>query len=172
MKSTRQIEVVSSEHIERKIYIIRGHKVMLDSDLAHLYGVQTKNLNKAAKRNIKRFPSDFMLQLDKKETEGLRFQFGTSKSGRGGRRYVPFAFTEYGVAMLSSVLNSERAIQVNIAIMRTFGKLREMLYSHKDLAHRLNQLERKYDSQFKIVFDAIRELMMGPPKNQKPRIGF
>ena len=160
------------EVIERKILLIRGQKVMLDSDLAELYGVETSNLNKAVKRNIDRFPEDFMLQLTKEEADSLRFQIGMSKTeGRGGRRYLPYAFTEQGVAMLSSVLNSKRAVQVNIAIMRVFVKLREMIASNKELAKKLDNLEKKYDTQFKVVFDAIRQLMT-PPEPKRRKIGF
>ncbi|PYS57368.1 MAG: DNA-binding protein, partial [Acidobacteria bacterium] len=148
--------------VERRILLIRGQKVMLDADLAELYGVPTKSLNLAVKRNAERFPEDFMFQLTGDEAAGLRFHFETSKSGRGGRRYRPYAFTEQGVAMLSSVLRSLRAVQVNIAIMRTFVRLREMLLSHADLARKLAALENKYDAQFKVVFDAIRELMQPP----------
>ena len=164
--------LVQQEVIERKIYLIRGQKVMLDSDLAELYGVTTKRLNEQVRRNIKRFPSDFMLQLSPDEFESLRSQFATLKHGRGHhRKYLPYAFTEQGVAMLSSVLNSERAIQVNIAIMRAFVKLREMLATHKDLARKLEEMEQKYDAQFKVVFDAIKELMR-PPEPKKRKIGF
>lgn len=135
----------------------------LDSDLAELYGVTTKAFNQAVKRNAKRFPADFMFQLTAEEADALRSQFVTSNKGRGGRRYAPYAFTEQGVAMLSSVLNSERAIEVNIAIMRAFVRLRELLSSHKDLARKLDELERKYDARFQIVFEAIRQLMTPPP---------
>jgi hypothetical protein len=163
--------VVHAGQIDSKIFNIRGHKVMLDSDLAELYGVTTFNLNKAVKRNMGRFPKDFMFQLIEEEAASLRFQIGMSKpKGRGGRRYLAYAFTEQGVAMLSSVLRSKRAVQVNIAIMRVFVRLREMIASHKDLTRRLNDLERKYDTKFKIVFDAIRELMA--PAKPKLRIGF
>jgi len=163
--------LIPAEVIERKIYLMRGHKVMLDSDLAELYKVETRTLIQAVKRNINRFPSDFMFQLNYQEVASLRSQIVTSKAGRGGRRYIPYVFTEQGVAMLSSVLNSERAIQVNIAIMRAFVKLREMIASHKDLAKRLDELEKKYDEQFRVVFDAIRELMT-PPEPKRRRIGF
>jgi len=164
--------IVSISDIERRIFLIRGLKVMLDTDLAELYGVETFNLNKAVKRNLDRFPEDFMFQLTKEDAESLRFQIGMSKaSGRGGRRYLPHAFTEQGVAMLSSVLNSKRAVQVNIAIMRAFVKLRVMIASHKDLARRLDDQEKKYDQQFRIVFDAIRELMT-PPVKPRRKIGF
>jgi hypothetical protein len=161
--------LIPAEVIERKIYLIRGQKVMLDSDLAELYGVTTKRLNEQVRRNLKRFPSDFMFQLSNEEAESLRSQFATSK--RGGRRYLPYAFTEQGVAMLSSVLNSRRAIEVNIQIMRAFVKLREMIASNKELAKRLDELESKYDEQFKVVFDAIRELM-APVDPKKRKIGF
>jgi phage regulator Rha-like protein len=144
---------------------------MLDSDLAELYEVETKVLLQAVKRNVQRFPEDFMFQLNDEEFMNLRSQIVTSSSGHGGRRYLPYVFTEQGVAMLSSVLHSERAVQVNIAIMRTFVKLREMLSSNAELARKLNALEKKYDSQFKIVFDAIRQLMT-PPEKPKKKIGF
>ncbi|MBI4691814.1 MAG: ORF6N domain-containing protein [Nitrospirae bacterium] len=164
-------EIIPGEMIERKIYLLRGHKVMLDSDLAELYEVPTRRLNEQVRRNIMRFPSDFMFQLTSEEAENLRSQFASSSSGHGGRRYRPYVFTEQGVAMLSSVLNSERAILVNIAIMRAFVKLREMLSTHKDLARKLADMEKKYDSQFKVVFDAIRQLMT-PPETRKRKIGF
>lgn len=142
---------------------------MLDSDLAELYQLPTKQLNLAVHRNLKRFPEDFMFQLTTEEYERLRFQFETSKQkGRGGRRYLPYAFTEHGVTMLASVLNSDRAIQVNVAIVRAFVRLREILESNRDLAEKLNQLEKKYDRQFKAVFDAIRQLMAtGSPVVQR-----
>ena len=143
---------------------------MLDADLAKLYEVPTKVLNQALKRNATRFPADFMFQLTSEETSALRSQIVTSKS-RGGRQYRPYAFSEQGVAMLSSVLHSERAIQVNIAIMRAFVQLREMIGSNKGLARRLNELEKKYDSQFRVVFEAIRELMAEPEPKVR-RIGF
>lgn len=142
---------------------------MLDKDLAALYGVTTSNLNKAVSRNLDRFPVDFMFQLTQKEFNNLKFHFGTSSWG--GTRKVPRAFTEQGVAMLSSVLHSKRAVQVNIEIMRAFVRLREMIATHKDLARRLDALEKKYDIQFKAVFDAIRELMK-PPEKQVKQIGF
>ena len=166
------VELVPPERIERSILLIRGHKVILDADLAALYGVETKQLIQAVKRNLPRFPDDFMFQLNEEEFENLRFHFGTS-SQWGGRRYPPYAFTEQGVAMLSSVLHSRRAIQVNIEIMRTFVRLRRMLASHADLARKLDSLEKKYDTQFKVVFDAIRQLMVPPEqKSPKRRIGF
>lgn len=164
-------DLISNEQIEKAIYLIRGEKVMLDRDLAILYGVETKTLNRAVKRNLQRFPLDFMFQLTEDEAEALRCQNGTSNKGRGGRRYLPYVFTEQGVAMLSSVLNSERAIIVNIEIMRAFVKLRQLLVSNADLARRLDELESKYDKQFKIVFDAIRHLMTTPDRDRK-EIGF
>lgn len=163
--------LVPAQFIEKSILFIRGQKVMLDSDLASLYETKTKVLLQSVKRNIERFPTDFTFELNNQEVSLLRSQIVTSNDGRGGRRYMPYVFTEYGVAMLSSVLNSPRAIQVNIQIMRTFGRLREILASHKDLACKLNELEKKYDSQFRIVFDAIRELMKPPISSSRP-IGF
>jgi phage regulator Rha-like protein len=148
--------LVPVESIERSILLIRHHKVMLDADLAALYGVETKQLLRAVKRNLPRFPDDFMFQLNEEEFGNLRFHFGTS-SQWGGRRYAPYAFTEQGVAMLSSVLRSKRAIQVNVEIMRAFVRLRRMLASHAVLARKLDALEKKYNIQFKVVFDAIRE---------------
>ncbi len=142
---------------------------MLDNDLADLYGVDTGNLNKAVGRNKERFPDDFMFKLTKEEFDTLRFHFGISK--RGGRRYSPKVFTEQGVSMLSSVLRSKRAVKVNIEIMRTFVKLREMLASHAQLSLKLDALVKKYDAEFKVVFDAIRELMT-PPAARKRQIGF
>jgi hypothetical protein len=164
--------LVPVELIEKKIYLIRGHKVMLDNDLAELYKVETRTLIQAVKRNINRFPTDFMFQLNIQEDIALRSQIVTLKKGRGQhRKYLPYVFTEQGVAMLSSVLNSEIAIEVNIHIMRAFVKLREMIASHKDLSKRLDDLEKKYDAQFKVVFDAIRQLMT-PPEPNKRKIGF
>jgi len=142
---------------------------MLDGDLAALYRVTTKNLNKAVARNLLRFPDDFMFKLQKNELENLRFQFGTSSWG--GRRYSPYAFTENGVAMLSSVLKSRRAIEVNVQIMRTFTKIRELLNTHADLRRKLDEMGKKYDYQFKVVFDAIKSLIAAPEKPKK-RIGF
>jgi hypothetical protein len=161
---------VPVDRIEKAILLIRGQKVMLDTDLATLYGVETKLLVRAVKRNIDRFPTDFMFQLSKEEFDNLRFHFGTS-SDWGGRRYRPYAFTEQGVAMLSSVLRSERAVQVNIEIMRAFIRLRQMLAGHVELARKLDALEKKYDAQFKQVFDAIRQLMAPPEPKRRP-IGF
>jgi hypothetical protein len=163
---------LSLAHVESRIFTIRGHRVMLDSALAELYGVPTKVFNQAVKRNAERFPEDFMFQLTREEADSLRSQIVTLKTGRGQhRKYLPHAFTEQGVAMLSSVLNSPSAVQVNIGIMRAFVRLRGMLASHEDLARKLAALERKYDAQFKVVFDAIRALME-PPKTPRRRIGF
>ena len=158
--------------IERRIYTVRESQVMLDSELAVLYGVQTKVFNQAVKRHRKRFPSDFMFQLTTEEAGDLRSQLVTSKLPRGGRRYAPYVFTEQGVAMLSSILNSEQAIEVNIAIMRAFVKLREMLAAHHDLAQKLAEMEKKYDAKFRVVFDAIRKMMEPPAIPNKRPIGF
>jgi hypothetical protein len=163
------------ERIEQSILLIRGHKVLPDADLAVLYGVTTFNLNKAVKRNIDRFPGDFMFQLTAEEAGALRFQIGMSKpEGRGGRRYLPYVFTEQGVAMLSSVLRSKRAIQVNIEIMRSFVRLRQFLAAHKKLAEKLAEVERKigtHEEQIQMIFEAIRQLMK-PPEPKKRNIGF
>ena len=163
--------VVPRESIVSKIIFLRGEKVLLDRDLAVLYGVETKVLKQAVRRNIRRFPSDFMFELSKEEFEDWRSQFVTSNSVKMGLRYNPMAFTEQGVAMLSSVLKSERAIEVNIAIMRAFVRLRQMLASNEELARKLEEMEKKYDEQFKVVFDAIRALM-APPEKKKRKIGF
>lgn len=161
---------LAHETIERKIYYLRGMKIMFDRDLANLYGVTTSYLNRQVKRHADRFPSDFMFELNSMEFKNLICQFGTSSWG--GTRKRPRAFTDYGILMLSSALNSKRAIQVNIQIMRTFKKLREVVLHHKDLQKKIEAMERKYDSQFKVVFDAIREIL--EPKNPKPKksIGF
>jgi hypothetical protein len=191
--------LIPAERIERRILLLRGQKVMLDFELAELYGVETRTLNQAVKRNLERFPEDFMFQLTEEEMKLiLRSQIVTSSSGTppnplktkgasenlrsqtvisswdenyGGRRYVPLAFTEQGVAMLSSVLRSPRAVQVNIAIMRTFVQLRQMLASSAELSGKLAALEARYDKQFKVVFDAIRELM-SDKKLPRREIGF
>lgn len=163
---------LESEVIERKIYFIRGRKVMLDSDLALLYGVTTGALIQAVKRNKERFPDDFMHLLTLQEFKALLSQNVIANIGRGGRRTLPHVFTEQGVSMLSSVLKSKRAIQVNIQIMRTFSKIRQMLEAHKDLRQKIEDMERKYDSQFKVVFDALRELLEPEPVKPKKRIGF
>jgi len=162
------------ERIEKAILLVRGQKVMLDRDLAELYGVETGALNRAVKRNIQRFPEDFMFQIPDEEAERLRCQTGISKRGRGGRRYLPYVFTEQGVAMLSSILNSERAIEVNIAIVRVFVRLREMMATHKELAFKLAELEDRlegHDEQIQNIFEAIRQLMT-PPEPPKKKIGF
>lgn len=164
-------EVIPIESITNSILLIRGHKVLLDIDLASLYGVETRVLVQAVKRNLSRFPEDFMFQLTKDEFNILRSQFVISNKW-SGRRYPPYAFTEQGVAMLSSVLRSERAVQVNIEIVRTFVKLREILSSNKDLSRKLTKLEKKYDDQFKIIFDAIRQLMSTDDAKKKKPIGF
>lgn len=164
-------ELIPAEKVTEKILLVRGHKVMLDRDLAKLYGVPTKALNQAVTRNRERFPDDFMFQLSLEEANKiLRSQNVTLKRGQHAK-YRPRAFTEQGVAMLSSVLKSKRAAQVNIAIMRAFVKLREILATHKDLARKLEEMEEKYDAQFKAVFDAIRQLM-SPPTRAMRRIGF
>ena len=158
--------VVPIESIVSKIIFLRSEKVLLDLDLAQLYGVETKQLKRAVRRNIDRFPPDFMFELTKEEYDSLRYQFGTLKRGEHSK-YLPMAFTEQGVAMLSSVLKSKSAIEVNIAIMRAFVELRKMISSHADLERKLASLEKKYDKQFKIVFDAIRALMSPPEKPRK-----
>ena len=166
-------DLIPQEVIENKIYPIKGRKVMLDRDLAKLYGVKTFNLNKAVNRNLDRFPENFMFQLSKEEAKDLIFQFGISSWG--GVRKLPYVFTEQGVAMLSSVLRSKRAIQVNIAIMRTFVKLKAILSTHKELAHKLNELERKiekHDVDIQSIFEAIRQLMAPPPEKPRRMIGF
>jgi hypothetical protein len=167
---SKKVMKVPEETIQNLIYFIRGQKVMLDRDLAELYGVETRVLKQAVRRNIVRFPEDFMFELTEEENKSLRSQNVILKRGQYSK-YLPFAFTEQGVAMLSGVLNSSRAIDVNIAIMRTFVKLRQMLAAHKDLDRKLEALEKKYDEQFKVVFDAIRALMAGEEKPSK-KIGF
>ncbi len=167
---SKEESIVPMERVEQAIYLIRGQKVMLDRDLAILYGVETKALNQAVKRNAKRFPKDFMFQLKQIEKTKLvtvcdRFKMLKHSTS------CPYAFTEQGVAMLSGILKSERAVEVNIAIMRTFVKLRQMLESNEELSRRLEELESKYDEHFRMVFDAIRELMI-PPEPKKNPIGF
>jgi phage regulator Rha-like protein len=171
--------LIPNERIVNQIYVIRGRKVMLDRDLAELYGVETGALNRAVRRNHERFPSDFMFQLTAEEFETLRCQNGSSNlksqfgisKGRGGRRYRPYVFTEHGVAMLSSVLRSEKAIQINIMIIRAFIKMREMLASHHDLRRKVEDMERKYDKNFRVVFEALKKLLDEPIKPKNP-IGF
>ncbi len=166
--------IIPLERIQQKIYIFHGKMTMLDRDLAELYGVTTGNLNKAVKRNIKRFPADFMFQLTRKEHNSLIFQIGISKKGRGGTRKLPYVFTEHGVLMLSSVLNSERAVQVNIQVMRVFTKIKEFLYTNKELRSNIEQMRKSYNRQFQIVFKALDEIKKGlKPKRKKTRkIGF
>ncbi len=161
---------ISPATIERSIYSIRGHRVMVDADLASMYGVTTGNLNKAVVRNASRFPADFMFQITAAEADVMRSQPATA-SGRGGRRKPARVFTEQGVAMLSTVLNSSQAVAVNIEIMRAFVRLRHLLATNADLARRLDALEGKYDRQFGIVFDAIRQLM-AEPVQRTPKVGF
>lgn len=163
-------DIIPSERIVSKIHHIRKKKVMLDRDLAVLYGVETGQLKRAVRRNIDRFPKDFMFELKKDEYQALRYQIGILEKGKHSK-YLPFAFTEQGVAMLSSVLNSKRAIQVNIQIMRAFTQLRQMLSTHDDLKRKIEDMERKYDQQFKVVFDAIRQLLENENK-PKRKIGF
>jgi len=166
--------IVPAELIERKIYLIRNKKVMLDSDLAELYGVSTKRFNEQVKRNIERFPLDFMFQLTQEEYESLRSQFATSKVSRGGRRYTPYAFTEHGAIMAATILNSPKAIEMSIFVVRAFVKLREILSTNKELIHKLNELDKKYekhDKDIKIIIETIRQLMT-PPEKPARKIGF
>jgi phage regulator Rha-like protein len=167
----KDLILIPDERIESKILLIRGKKVMLDRDLAELYEVETALLKRQVKRNIDRFPDDFMFVLSKEEFHNWRYQFGTSKSIKMGLRYSPMAFTEQGVAMLSSVLNSKRAIQANIQIIRAFTKLREMMATHADLKKKIEAMERKYDKRFKVVFDVMKQLL-AEPKKPKREIGF
>lgn len=171
--------IIMDEKIVNKIYLIRGKKVMLDFDLSEMYAAETKQLKRQVKRNIERFPEDFMFELTSKEFENLRSQFGTSSWG--GTRYMPMAFTEQGVAMLSSVLNSQTAIEVNIQIIRVFSKMRELLLTHKDILLKLEQVEKKmikqdgkmkkYEEDIQLIFAALKELL-NPPQEPRPRIGF
>lgn len=163
-------KIIPQEIIQNKIFLIRGKKVMFDKDLAELYAVTTGALIQAVKRNIQRFPADFIYRLTKEEFVFLKSHFVISK-GRGGTRKLPLAFTEHGILMLSSVINSQRAILVNIEIMRTFTRLREMLTNHKELKRKIQEMEKKYDYQFKVVFDAIKELLEPPAKPKEP-MGF
>jgi hypothetical protein len=170
MPSTKSLALVPLENIHRAIHRIRGQNVMLDEDLAQLYDVETRALLQSVKRNKDRFPEDFLFQLTPEEFANLRSQFVTSRRW-GGRRYPPFAFTEQGVAMLSGVLRSQRAVRVNIEIMRAFVSLRRLLATNERLSRRLDELEKKYDKRFRVVFEAIRELM-APPQKKVRRIGF
>lgn len=164
------MEKISLNEIEQCIFIVRKQKVMLDSDLAKIYGVETKKLNQAVKRNINRFPQDFMFQLNFNEAEFLRSQFVTSKKP-GGSRYLPHVFTEHGALMLANILNSESAAEASIQVVRSFVRLREMIVSHAELSRKLSELEKKYDSQFKVVFEAIHKLMV-VPEVPKKKIGI
>lgn len=178
--SKRSLQI---KEIESHILLIRGHRVMLDTHLAQLYGVETKALKRAVKRNLDRFPTDFMFELNREEynslrsqfdtleNQNLRYQIGTSSFGHGGSRHLPFAFTENGVAMLSSVLNSKRAIRVNIQIMRAFTMMREWLSTHRDLQEKIKKLERKFNKKFAVVFDAI-QLLLDQPQNPIHIKGF
>jgi len=171
-KAKKSIRAIADEIIINKIYFIRGQKVMLDRDLAEMYNVSTGNLNKAVKRNLKRFPEDFMFQVTKEEFKNLIFQNGTSSWG--GTRKMPYAFTEQGVSMLSSVLNSDTAIEVNIRIIRIFAKLRKMLLTHKDILLKLEQMEKQMienSGDIQNIFAALRELL-NPPQDPRPIIGF
>ena len=167
---SNELDLALGQRIAGAIVFLRGQKVIMDRHLAELYGVETGALNRAVQRNVDRFPRDFMFQVTEKEQEFLRCHFGISK-GRGGRRYLPYVFTEQGVAMLSSVLRSKRAILVNVEIMRAFIRLRRFLASHQELAVKLEKLERKYDSQFRVIFNTLRQLMAPSVPNRK-KIGF
>jgi hypothetical protein len=168
----QSVSLIPVERIERAILLVRGHKVILDSDLASLYGVRTKRLNEQVSRNRARFPPDFMFRLRVPEVAALRSQIATTTPGRGGRRYRPYVFTEHGALMAATVLNSRVAVRVSIQIVRTFVRLRRLLATHAQLARKLTELERRYDAQFKAVFDAIRELMAPEVATRKRRIGF
>jgi hypothetical protein len=161
---------VPTEFVENAILLVRGERVILDADLAKLYGVTTARLNQQVKRNLERFPSDFMFELTKKEYESLMLQIATSSVTHGGRRKLPFVFTEHGAIMAANVLNSKTAVQASVQVVRAFIRLRQMLTSNAELARKLSDLERKYDSQFRVVFDAIRQLMT-PPEPQRKQIG-
>lgn len=167
---SKSLTTIPIERVEQAILLIRGEKVILDVDLAALYGVQTRSLIQAVKRNTQRFPKDFMFQLTKSEFDSLRSQIVISKA-RGGRRFMPYAFTEHGAIMAANVLNSERAVQASVAVVRAFVRLRQILASNVELAKKLEELERKYDAQLKVVFDAIRQLMT-PPEPKRKQIGF
>ena len=168
---TKNLTNIPIERIEHVIFAIRGERVILDSELAKLYGVTTARLNQQVRRNLQRFPGDFMFELTKEESDFLMLQFATSKGGRGGRRKLPLVFTEHGAIMAANVLNSERAVWASVEVVRAFVHLRQLLASNKELARKLNELEKKYDRQFKIVFDAIRQLMT-PPQPKRRQIGF
>jgi hypothetical protein len=167
---TKPLVKIPAERIESVILFVRGEKVILDTDLAVLYHVETRSLLQAVKRNSERFPADFVFQLTRKESDSLRSQIVISK-GRGGRRSLPYAFTEHGAIMAGNVLNSKMAVRASVQVVRAFIRLRQMLASNAELARKLSDVERKYDAQFKVVFDAIRELMT-PPEPQRKQIGF
>jgi hypothetical protein len=165
--------LIPIQRAEQSILLIRGEKVILDSDLASLYGVEVRVLNQAVKRNLERFPGDFMLQLTVEEAELLRSQTVILETGRGKhRKYLPYAFTEHGALMAASVLNTPQAVEMSVFVVRAFVRLRQMLASNADLARKVESLEKKYDKQFKVVFDAIRELMSPKPVPTKKEIGF
>ncbi len=167
-------EIMLARRIENLIFVIRGQRVMIDADLATLYGVETKRLNRQVKRNLVRFPKDFVFQLTPQEARNLRCQFGTSSSGYGGRRYLPYAFTEHGAIMAANVLNSERAVEMSVYVVRAFVRLREMLAAHKQLGEKLAELERKlatHDRQIIQIVKVIKQLM-APPPNPPRKIGF
>jgi len=172
MKKLKNQILIDEETLVSKIFVIRSKKIMLDRDLANLYGVETRTLNQSVKRNIERFPEDFMFQLTKPEFENWKSQIVISKKERMGLRKIPLAFTEQGVSMLSSVLNSKKAIQVNIQIMRVFTRFRQMLTVHSDLKRKIDSMEKKYDGQFKIVFSAIKKLLEEPKKTKRKEMGF
>jgi hypothetical protein len=164
--------LIPAHQIEQLIHLVRGHRVLLDSDLAAIYGVPTWRFNEQIKRNRKRFPSDFTFQLTKDEYEDLRSQTAISKrTGRGGRRYLPYVFTEHGAIMAASVLNSEKAVEMSVFVVRAFVRLRGLMIKHRELARRLDELENEYDHKFRVVFEAIRQLMREPVQEKK-RIGF
>ena len=164
-------DLVPVEVIAGKIFLIRGQKIMLDRDLAELYSVEVKHLKRQVRRNIDRFPDDFMFEISKDEYKNLRRHFGTLKRGEHSK-YLPYAFTEHGILMLSSVLNSKRAIAVNIQIMRTFAQMRQMMLSYKDLKEKIEKMESKYDKQFHIVFQALKQMLEPPPPRKTGKIGF
>ncbi len=168
---SKALATIPIERVEQAIFVIRGERVIIDSDLAKLYGVTTARLNQQVRRNGERFPADFMFELTKGENESLMLQFATSKGGRGGRRKLPLVFTEHGAIMAANVLNSKRAVKTSVQVVRAFVRLRRMLVSNAELARKLEELEKKYDAQFKVVFDAIRQLMT-PPEPKRKQIGF
>jgi ORF6N domain len=173
--ATKQVSTnIAEAVIIEKVHVIRGVKVMLDKDLAEMYGVEVKRLNEAVKRKLQRFPPDFMFELTEEEWNSLRSQFATSKKGRGGTRYLPFAFTEQGVAMLSSVLNSDTAVEVNIQIIRVFTKMKQLLFDNKELWNKIEKIEQhlvKHDDEIKLVFDYLKKLLIQEAKPRKA-IGF